>query len=331
MARQKKDTITDKMNSAIAELENMFGEGVVVTLGDKDIRKIDYIPTGSLGLDAALGIGGVPVGRIVEIYGKESSGKTSLAISIAREAQKKFPEKKIAYIDAEHAFDNIYAQKIGLDIKKMLFSQPDYGEQGMDIVIKLAESGAFSVIVVDSVTALTPKAEIEGEMTDQTIGLQARIMSKGLRKLAGPASNTNTTVVFVNQVRANIGAMGYGPKETTTGGKGLKFFASVRIDTRIIKKEENNVRVKAKVVKNKVAPPFREAEYEIDFGEGVSLYGELIDYGIMFGIVDKKGAWFNYGDVSLGQGKEKAKDFLRSNSVLCEEIHSKVSKEMIGE
>ena len=331
MAKAKKETLADKAASAIAELESMFGEGVVTTLNDKDIKKIDFIPTGSLGLDAALGIGGVPVGRIVEIYGKESSGKTSLAIAIAREAQRKFPEKRIAYIDAEHAFDMLYAQKIGLDVKKMLFAQPDYGEQGMDIVLKLTESGAFSVIVVDSVTALTPKAEVEGEMTDQTIGLQARIMSKGLRKLAGPASNTGTTVVFVNQVRANIGAMGYGPKETTTGGKGLKFFASVRIDTRVVKKEENNVRVKAKVVKNKVAPPFREAEYEIDFGEGVSVYGELLDYGVMFGIVAKKGAWYYYGETTVGQGKERAKDFLRDNKEVFDEIYTKVSTEMNGE
>ncbi len=327
---KKKTSTEEKTASVISELQSMFGDEVVTTINPKDIKKIDSIPTGSLGLDAALGIGGVPVGRIVEVYGKESSGKTSLAISIIREAQRKFPDKRTAFIDAEHAFDNVYAQKIGVDLSKMLFAQPDYGEQGIDILLKMAESGAFSVIVVDSVTALTPKAEIEGEMTDQTIGLQARIMSKGLRKLAGPASNTGTTVIFINQVRANIGAMGYGPKETTTGGKGLKFFASVRIDTRVIKKEENNVRVKAKIVKSKIAPPYREAEYEIDFGEGISAYGEVIDYGIQFGIVDKKGSWFNYGDVSLGQGKEKAKDFLRENSKIFEEIHSKVSEYLKG-
>ena len=330
MAKVKKDSIAEKAANAIAELESMFGEGVVSTLSKKDMVKIDFIPTGSIGLDAALGIGGVPVGRIVEIYGKESSGKTSLAIAIAREAQVKFPEKKIAYIDAEHAFDNLYAEKVGLDISNMLFSQPDYGEQGMDIVLKFAESGAFSVIVVDSVTALTPQAEIEGEMTDQTIGLQARIMSKGLRKLAGPASNTGTTVIFINQVRANIGAMGYGPKEVTTGGKGLKFFSSVRIDTRIIKKELNNVKVLAKVVKSKVSPPYREAEYEIDFGEGVSIYGELIEYGIMLGFVQKKGAWFNYGEISLGQGKDKAKYFLKNNGDIFNELKEKVINGMKG-
>ena len=328
MAKTKKQSNAEKAAEAIAELESMFGEGVVTTINKKDIKQIEAIPTGSLGLDAALGIGGIPVGRIIEIYGKESSGKTSLAISIAREAQRKYPDKRIAYVDAEHAFDNIYAEKIGLDIEKMLFSQPDFGEQGMDIVLKLTGSGAFSVIVVDSVTALTPLAEIEGEMTDQTIGLQARIMSKGLRKLAGPASNTGTTIIFINQVRANIGTMGYGPKETTTGGKGLKFFSSVRIETRIIKKEENNVRVKAKIVKSKVSPPYREAEYEIDFGEGISMVGELIDYGIQMGIVVKKGAWFNYGDISLGQGKEKAKDFFRNNEDIFQELYNKVSEMM---
>jgi len=316
--------------SIIDELQSMFGDEVVSVINSKDIKQIESIPTGSLGLDSALGVGGIPIGRIIEIYGKESSGKTSLAISIVKEAQKKFPDKRTAFIDAEHAFDNVYAQKIGVDLSKMLFAQPDYGEQAIDILLKMVESGAFSVIIIDSVTALTPKAEIEGEMEDQTVGLQARIMSKGLRKLAGPASNTGTTVVFINQVRANIGMMGYGPKETTTGGKGLKFFSSVRIDTRIIKKEENNVKVLAKVVKNKVAPPYREAQYEIDFGEGISAYAEVIDYGIQFGFVQKKGAWFNYGDISLGQGKEKVKEYFRANHDIFNELYLKVSETMKG-
>lgn len=331
MAKAKKKTAEEKGDGVIAELQAMFGDDVVTTIGSKDVRMVDCIPTGSLGLDKALGVGGIPVGRITEVYGKESSGKTSLAISIAREAQRKFPNKRVAFIDAEHAFDSVYAQNIGLDVTKMLFSQPDYGEQGLDIVIKLAESEAFSLIVIDSVSALTPLAEIEGEMRDQTIGLQARIMSKALRKLAGPANRTNTAVLFINQVRANIGAMGYGPKETTTGGKGLKFFASVRLDTRVIKKEENNVRVKTKVVKNKVAPPFREVEYDIDFGEGISVYSELIDYGIEMGLVQKKGAWFNYGDTSLGQGKEKAKLFLGENQEIYDELYVAVRKYLLGE
>ena len=331
MAKKKISTTEDKLSGVISELESMFGEGVVMKLSDKNLTKIDFIPTGSIGLDQALGIGGIPVGRIVEIYGKESSGKTSLAISIAREAQIKFPDKQIAYIDAENAFDYLYARNVGLDLKRMIFSQPDYGEQGMDIVLKCAESGAFSVIVVDSVTALTPKAEIEGEMTDHNIGLQARLMSKGLRKLAGPASKSGTTVVFINQIRANIGVMGYGPKETTTGGNGLKFFSSVRIDTRVIKKEESYVVIKSKVVKNKVAPPFREADYEIQFGKGISEYGEIIDYGIMFDVIQKKGAWFNYGDVSLGQGREKVKYLFESNPDLYLEIKTKVMLSLEGD
>lgn len=331
MAKKKSDSMNDRADRAIAELESMFGDGVVMSLDSKDNKKIESIPTGSIGLDSALGIGGIPVGRVTEIYGNESSGKTSLAISIAREAQIKFPEKKIAYIDAEHAFDKSYASSIGLNLSNMIFAQPDFGEQAMDIMMKLAESGAFSVIVIDSVSALTPKAEIEGEMTDQTIGLQARIMSKGLRKLVGPANSTGTAIVFINQLRANIGAMGYGPKEVTTGGKGLKFFSSVRIETKIIKRENNNVRVKATVKKNKVSSPFREAEYDIDFGEGISMVGELIDYGIMFGEVEKKGAWFKYGDISIGQGKDSAKMFLRENEDMLDELRTKIEEHMRSE
>lgn len=328
MAKKKKEDTSDKMNNAIAELRSMFGDDVVTTLGSDDIKKIDSIPTGSIGLDAALGIGGVPVGRVVEVFGNESSGKTSLAISIAREAQRKFPDKRVAYIDTEHAFDVSYAEKIGLDTSKMLFSQPDYGEQAMDILMKLVESGAFSIVVVDSVTALTPKAEIEGDMTDQTIGLQARIMSKGLRKIVGPASATDTTVLFINQLRANIGAMGYGPKEVTTGGKGLKFFSSVRIETKVVKSEASNVKVRARVKKNKVAPPFGEAEYDIDFGRGISTVGELIEYGKEMGIVKQSGSWFSYNDKSIGQGKESAKEFLLENRDVYDELYSKIKEFM---
>jgi len=331
MAKKKAATADEKLEGAISELEGMFGDGVVMKLDSKNIAKVEAISTGSIGLDKALGIGGVPEGRIIEIYGKESSGKTSLAISIAREGQKKHKDKSIAYIDAEHAFDYQYAKDIGLDLDRMIFSQPDYGEQGMDVVLKCVESGAFSVIVVDSVTALTPKSEVEGEMTDQNIGLLARIMSKGLRKLAGPASATGTTVIFINQVRANIGAMGYGPKETTTGGNGLKFFSSVRIDARVIKKEEDFVRVKTKVVKNKVAPPFREAEYDIQFGKGISIIGEVLDYGVQFGVVVKKGAWYYYGDRTIGQGRENAKITLEEDEEFLNEIKDQIMKTIKGE
>jgi len=325
---KKKSSMSDKMNDAIAELKSMFGEDVVTTLDSSDVKTIESIPTGSIGLDVALGIGGVPVGRVVEVYGNESSGKTSLAISIAREAQKKFPDKKVAYIDAEHAFDVSYAERIGLDTSNMLFSQPDFGEQAMDILMKFVESGAFSIVVVDSVTALTPKAEIEGDMTDQTIGLQARIMSKGLRKIVGPASSTGTTVLFINQLRANIGSMGYGPKEVTTGGKGLKFFSSVRIETKVIKSESSSVRVRAKVKKNKVAPPFREAEYDIDFGRGISTVGELLDYGKEHGLVKQSGSWFSYDGKSIGQGKDSAKMFLEENKDVYDKLYAEIKKFM---
>jgi len=306
MAKKRKDNVSNKMNDAIAELKSMFGEDVVTTLSSEDIKTIESIPTGSIGLDAALGIGGVPVGRVVEVYGNESSGKTSLAISIAREAQRKFPDKKVAYIDTEHAFDVSYAEKIGLDTSNMLFAQPDFGEQAMDILMKLVESGAFSIVVVDSVTAITPKAEIEGDMTDQTIGLQARIMSKGLRKIVGPASSTDTTVLFINQLRANISSMGYGPKEVTTGGKGLKFFSSVRIETKVIKSESSNVRVKARVKKNKV------------------------DYGKEHGIIKQNGSWFSYDGKSIGQGKDSAKLFLEENKDVYDKLYAEIKSYMEG-
>ena len=320
------------LDLAIKQIDKAFGKGTLMRLGDKEIEPIDAISTGSLGLDMALGIGGIPKGRIVEIYGPESSGKTTLALQTIASAQK---EGSIcAFIDAEHALDVYYAKNLGVDIDNLLVSQPDFGEQALEVLETLTRSGAVDLIVVDSVAALTPKTEIEGDMGDTHVGLQARLMSQALRKLTAILHKMNTTVIFINQIRMKIGTMGYGSPETTTGGNALKFYASVRIDVRKIatlKQADSQIgnRVKAKVVKNKVAPPFRVAEFDIMFGEGISQEGELIDYGVKLDIVDKSGAWFSYGATKLGQGKENSKQTLKDNPDLRAEIEHKI-KEALG-
>lgn len=320
------------LEMAIKQIDKTFGKGTLMRLGDKEIEPIASISTGSLGLDIALGIGGVPQGRIIEIYGPESSGKTTLSLQVIASAQKN--GDICAFIDAEHALDVQYAKNLGVDVENLLVSQPDFGEQALDILETLARSGAVGLIVVDSVAALTPKSEIEGDMGDTHVGLQARLMSQALRKLTAVLHKTNTTVIFINQIRMKIGTMGYGSPETTTGGNALKFYASVRIDVRRIatlKQGEAQIgnRVKAKVVKNKVAPPFRQAEFDIMFGEGISSEGELIDYGVKLDIIDKAGAWFSYKEHKLGQGKEGAKQTLKENSELRCEIEEKI-REALG-
>lgn len=317
---------------ALKQIDKAFGKGALVRLGDKQVEKIDSISTGSLGLDMALGIGGVPKGRIIEIYGPESSGKTTLSLQIVAECQKN--GGICAFIDAEHALDVYYAKNLGVDTENLLVSQPDTGEQALEILETLTRSGAVDLVVIDSVAALTPKAEIEGDMGDQHVGLQARLMSHALRKITGILHKMNTTLIFINQIRMKIGVMGYGSPETTTGGNALKFYASVRIDVRRIatlKQNEQQIgnRTKAKVVKNKVAPPFREAEFDIMFGEGISREGEIIDYGIKLDIIDKSGAWLSYNDKKLGQGRENAKMLLKEDKALAEEITLKI-KEQIG-
>ncbi|WP_026943593.1 MULTISPECIES: recombinase RecA [Helicobacter] len=312
---------------AIKQIDKAFGKGALIRLGDKPVEKIDAISTGSLGLDIALGIGGIPKGRIVEVYGPESSGKTTLALQVVAECQK--AGGICAFIDAEHALDVTYAKRLGVDVENLLVSQPDFGEQALEILETLTRSGGVDLIVIDSVAALTPKSEIDGDMGDQHVGLQARLMSQALRKVTGVIHKMNTTVIFINQIRMKIGVMGYGSPETTTGGNALKFYASVRIDVRRIatlKQGEQNIgnRVKAKVVKNKVAPPFRGAEFDIMFGEGISKEGELIDYGVKLDIVDKSGAWLSYKDKKLGQGKENAKAFLKENPEIAQEIEEKI-------
>ncbi|WRC66108.1 recombinase RecA [Helicobacter pylori] len=317
---------------AIKQIDKVFGKGALVRLGDKQVEKIDSISTGSLGLDLALGIGGVPKGRIIEIYGPESSGKTTLSLHIIAECQKN--GGVCAFIDAEHALDVHYAKRLGVDTENLLVSQPDTGEQALEILETITRSGGIDLVVVDSVAALTPKAEIDGDMGDQHVGLQARLMSHALRKITGVLHKMNTTLIFINQIRMKIGMMGYGSPETTTGGNALKFYASVRIDIRRIaalKQNEQHIgnRAKAKVVKNKVAPPFREAEFDIMFGEGISKEGEIIDYGVKLDIVDKSGAWFSYQDKRLGQGRENAKALLKEDKALANEITLKI-KESIG-
>ncbi|MDR0761442.1 MAG: recombinase RecA [Campylobacteraceae bacterium] len=316
----------------LKQIDKTFGKGAMVRLGDKEFEPIDAISTGSLGLDIALGIGGVPRGRVIEIYGPESSGKTTLALQIIAQAQKK--GGICAFIDAEHALDVKYAKNLGVDVDNLLVSQPDFGEQALDIVETVARSGAVDVIVIDSVAALTPKNEIEGDMGDQHMGLQARLMSQALRKLTGILHKMQTTVIFINQIRMKIGVIGYGSPETTTGGNALKFYASVRIDVRKIatlKQSEEQIgnRVKAKVVKNKVAPPFRQAEFDIMFGEGISKEGELVDYGVKLDIIDKSGAWFSFKETKIGQGRENAKAFLKENQQTAQQIENEI-KESIG-
>lgn len=318
---------TKAIDLAIKQIDKAFGKGALVRLGEKPVTRIDSISTGSLGLDIALGIGGIPKGRIIEIYGPESSGKTTLALQIVAESQKK--GGICAFIDAEHALDIFYAKNLGVDVENLLVSQPDYGEQALEILETLTRSGAVDVVVIDSVAALTPKSEIEGEMGDTHVGLQARLMSQALRKITAVLHKMNTTLIFINQIRMKIGMMGYGSPETTTGGNALKFYASVRVDVRRIaslKQADKNIgnRVKAKVVKNKVAPPFREAEFDVMFGEGISKEGELVDYGVKFDIIDKSGAWFSYGDKKLGQGKENSKLLLKEDKALAKEIEDKI-------
>ncbi|KIM11158.1 MAG: recombinase RecA [Sulfuricurvum sp. PC08-66] len=320
------------LDLALKQIDKTFGKGTMVRLGDKVIEPIAAISTGSLGLDMALGIGGVPEGRIIEIYGPESSGKTTLTLHIIAEAQRK--GGICAFIDAEHALDVLYAKHLGVDVENLLVSQPDYGEQALDILETIARSGAVDVIVVDSVAALTPKAEIDGEMGDQQVGLQARLMSKALRKLTSILHKMNTTVIFINQIRMKIGMTGYGSPETTTGGNALKFYASVRLDIRRIatlKQGESQIgnRTKVKVVKNKVAPPFRVTEFDIMFGEGISKVGELVDYGVKLDIIDKSGAWFAYKDKKIGQGRENVKQTFKDDPVLAAEVEQKI-REALG-
>jgi len=316
---------------AMKQIDKTFGKGTLMRLGDKVIEPIGAISTGSLGLDLALGIGGVPEGRVVEIYGPESSGKTTLTLHIIAEAQRN--GSICAFIDAEHALDVGYAKNLGVDVENLLISQPDYGEQALDIVETIARSGAVDLIVIDSVAALTPKVEIEGEMSDQQVGVQARLMSKALRKLTGVLHKMNCTIIFINQIRMKIGTMGYGSPETTTGGNALKFYASVRIDIRKIatlKQGESQIgnRVKAKVIKNKVAPPFRQAEFDIMFGEGISKEGELVDYGVKLDIIDKSGAWFSFEDTKLGQGRENVKQKFKDEPELARKIEEKIKAAM---
>ena len=308
------------LETALAQIEKQFGKGAVMKLGANVTMQVDAIPTGSLGLDLALGIGGVPRGRIVEVYGPESSGKTTLALQVLAEAQKMGGE--VAFIDVEHALDPAYASALGVDIDSLLVSQPDTGEQAMEICEALVRSGAIDAIVVDSVAAMVPRAEIEGEMGDSHVGLQARLMSQALRKLTGIIGKTNTVCIFINQLREKVGVV-YGNPEVTTGGRALKYYSSVRIDVRRIEGLKDSTgafignRTRAKIVKNKVAPPFREAEFDIMFGEGISKLGEILDLGVKLGIVQKSGAWFNYGDMRLGQGRDNAKQFLKEHTPKC--------------
>ncbi len=311
------------LDAALKSLDKTFGKGTILRLGDKEVEHIDAIGTGSVGLDLALGIGGVPKGRIIEIYGPEASGKTTLTLHIIAECQK--AGGVCAFIDAEHALDVKYAKNLGVDTDNLYISQPDFGEQALEIVETIARSGAIDLVVVDSVAALTPKAEIEGDMGDQHVGLQARLMSQALRKLTGIVHKMNCTVIFINQIRMKIGAMGYGTPETTTGGNALKFYSSVRLDVRRIatlKQNEEPIgnRVKVKVAKNKVAPPFKQAEFDVMFGEGISKEGEVIDYGVKLDIIDKSGAWFSYKDKKIGQGRENSKAFLKENPKVLDEI-----------
>lgn len=314
-------------------LEKNFGKGIIMKLGDTDIEPIEVIPTGSLGLDIALGVGGLPKGRVVEIYGPESSGKTTLAIHAIAESQKR--GGIAAFIDAEHAFDRFYAKKLGVDVENLLISQPDNGEQALEIADNLIRSGAIDILVIDSVAALVPKSEIEGEMGDSKMGLHARLMSQALRKLTGTISKTGCCCIFINQLRDKIGVM-FGNPETTTGGNALKFYASIRLDVRRISQikdtdEVSGNRVKVKIVKNKVAPPFRVAEFDIMFGEGISKSGEIIDLGVEHNIIKKAGSWFSYGETRLGQGRDAVKQLLLDNPELMEELEAKIKEVVTGE
>jgi recombination protein RecA len=315
------------LDSAFTQIERQFGKGAIMRLGERiTAEHVPSVPTGSLGLDSALGIGGVPRGRVLEVFGPESSGKTTLALSIIAQAQKL--GGIAAFVDAEHALDAVYARKLGVNVDDLLISQPDTGEQALEITETLVRSGAIDVVVVDSVAALVPRAEIEGEMGDSHMGLQARLMSQALRKLTGTISKSNTIVVFINQIRMKIGVM-FGNPETTTGGNALKFYASVRIDIRRIASIKNGEdvvgsRTRVRVVKNKVAPPFREAEFDIEYGHGISKEGELIDMGVTHRVVEKSGTWFSYGEERLGQGRENAKQFLIDNPDICDKLEQEI-------
>lgn len=320
------------LQAATEKIEKSFGKGSIMKLGEDNIEAVDVIPTGSIGLNAALGVGGYPRGRIIEIYGPESSGKTTLAIHAIAEAQK--AGGIAAFIDAEHAFDRFYAAKLGVDIDNLWISQPDNGEQALEIAEQLIRSSAIDIIVIDSVAALTPKAEIEGDMGDNKVGLQARLMSQALRKLTSAINKTNTTCIFINQLREKIGVM-FGNPETTTGGNALKFYASVRLDIRRVTQLKdgdavigNQVRVK--VVKNKVAPPFRRAEFDVMFGEGISKGGEIVDLGVEYGIIKKSGSWFSYDDTKLAQGRDATKQLMLDNPELAEEIEEKIMATIAG-
>ena len=332
MAKKTDDIFDEKseklkaLQAAMSKIEKDFGKGSIMKLGDEQIEKVEVIPTGSIALNAALGVGGYPKGRIIEIYGPESSGKTTLAIHAIAEAQK--VGGIAAFIDAEHAFDRFCAAKLGVDIDNLLIAQPDNGEQALEIADQLIRSAAVDIIVVDSVAALTPKKEIEGDMGDNVVGLQARLMSQALRKLTSTISKTNTTCIFINQLREKIGVM-FGNPETTTGGNALKFYSSVRLDIRRVTsiKDGDNVvgnQVRVKIVKNKVAPPFRKAEFEISFGEGISRVGEIVDMGVELGIIQKSGSWFSYNDTRLAQGRDATKQMIKDNPELAEELEAKI-------
>ena len=332
MAKKTDDIFDEKseklkaLQAAMSKIEKDFGKGSIMKLGDEQIEKVEVIPTGSIALNAALGVGGYPKGRIIEIYGPESSGKTTLAIHAIAEAQK--VGGIAAFIDAEHAFDRFYAANLGVDIDNLLIAQPDNGEQALEIADQLIRSAAVDIIVVDSVAALTPKKEIEGDMGDNVVGLQARLMSQALRKLTSTISKTNTTCIFINQLREKIGVM-FGNPETTTGGNALKFYSSVRLDIRRVTsiKDGDNVvgnQVRVKIVKNKVAPPFRKAEFEISFGEGISRVGEIVDMGVELGIIQKSGSWFSYNDTRLAQGRDATKQIIKDNPELAEELEAKI-------
>ncbi len=337
---KKKDTEQDiqqeklkALKATIDKIDKDYGKGTIMRMGDRSIEDIPAISTGSIALNYALGVGGFPRGRVIEIYGPESSGKTTLTIHAIAEAQKN--GGIAAFIDAEHAFDRFYAEKLGVDTDNLLISQPDNGEQALEITDHLVRSGAVDIIVVDSVAALTPKSEIEGDMGDSKMGLQARLMSQALRKLTSSINKTNTVVVFINQLRDKIGVM-FGSPETTTGGNALKFYASIRIDIRKIGQIKNGDEVignktRVKVVKNKVAPPFRKAEFDIMFGEGISQVGEIIDLGVEYDIVKKSGSWFSYGETKLGQGRDSVKNLLKDNLELAEEIHNKIVAKLNGD
>ncbi|MCI6829457.1 MAG: recombinase RecA [Prevotella sp.] len=332
MAKKTDDIFDEKseklkaLQAAMSKIEKDFGKGAIMKMGDEQIEKVEVIPTGSIALNAALGVGGYPKGRIIEIFGPESSGKTTLAIHAIAEAQK--AGGIAAFIDAEHAFDRFYAANLGVDIDNLLIAQPDNGEQALEIADQLIRSSAVDIVVVDSVAALTPKKEIEGDMGDNVVGLQARLMSQALRKLTSTISKTNTTCIFINQLREKIGVM-FGNPETTTGGNALKFYASVRLDIRRVTsiKDGDNVvgnQVRVKIVKNKVAPPFRKAEFEISFGEGISRVGEIVDMGVELGIIQKSGSWFSYNDTRLAQGRDATKQMIKDNPELAEELEAKI-------